>query len=75
MQEVDLFDLLPKDFTGEDCCGKQYWKWEDRAKEWLLANGYSLVRDFWSTDADSFGPLVRCIRLKKGDQILNAYYG
>lgn len=74
MEEKDLFNILPKDFTGEDCCGKQYWKWEDKVTEYLKSQGYQIIR--WeTTDGDSFGPLVRVVTVRK-DNITETYsYG
>lgn len=77
---LNLLDLFPEDerdrLTGNPhFCGYDYTRWEDEiATPALIALGYS-VRQWWSADGDSFGPLVRAVEVVK-DGVKKTYtYG
>ncbi len=76
-EENALAEILPDElFTHPDYCHSQsYWRWEkDVAMPELQKAGFE-VGSWFSTDADSFGPLVRAVRLTK-DGITKTYtYG
>ena len=57
-----LEDVLPDSFGKKDYCGEEYWKWEELVKQFLLNSGYK-VGDFYTIERDSFGPLVRGVKV------------
>lgn len=72
----DLQDLLPADlFNHPDCFGRAYWKWEtDVASPALTALGYQ-VGIWYSADEDSFGPLIREVKLTQNGSSEIYFYG
>lgn len=72
----DLQDLLPVElFNHPDCFGRKYWSWESEvAAPALQALGYK-VGAWYSTDSDSFGPLVREVKLTKDGTTEAYFYG
>jgi hypothetical protein len=75
--ERNLGDLLPDAlFNHPDCfssCG--YWRWEKEvAQPAIEAQGFEVIR-WYSTDEDSFGPLVRAVDVRKDGVKQTFYYG
>ncbi len=67
--EQDLFAILPPELSKGPDDYKRYWIWEEKVSTWLKNNGHKIGR--WvTTDGDSFGPLVRGIRI---DGVLHTY--
>ncbi len=66
-EEHDLFSLLPPDLKKDprafDSHGDMH-KWDHDVCWWLIAHGYESNR-FYTVDGDSFGPLVRGVKLRK----------
>lgn len=76
-QDLGLETLLPPElFDHPDfCSSRYYWRWEDEvAAPKLRELGYEVKR-WWSTDSDSFGPLVRAVELVKDGVSQTYYYG
>ena len=60
----DLFAVIGE-VPMTDYCGQSYWNWEDKiATPALEALGYKVIR-WYSEDSDSFGPLVRAVKVEK----------
>lgn len=75
--ELDLSELVPDDaFNHPDCFNSaNYWRWEqDVAQPIIEQQGYRVLRWF-STDQDSFGPLVRAVEVEKDDEVKRFSYG
>lgn len=75
--EFDLSDLVPDDaFTHPDCFSSaSYWRWEKEVAQPIIEEkGYRVIRWF-STDQDSFGPLVRAVEVEKDGEIKQFTYG
>lgn len=57
---MNIADVLPASFDMDGHCdSKNYLLFEARVIAYLLGMGWTLKKRFISTDADSFGPLVR----------------
>lgn len=68
---LDLYELLPNaafDFTQYRKCEREV------LTPALEALGFK-VGEWWSSDADSFGPLVRAVRVSKDGKTSIATYG
>lgn len=77
LEERDLFAVLPAElFEHKDCFDSHaYWRWEDDiATPALKARGFEVGR-WWTIDGDSFGPLVRGVRLTKDGATHTYSYG
>lgn len=72
---LELHELLGPDFDMTDFCGRSYWRWEDRATKRLEELGYKIIKPWWSGDYDSFGPLVRCVKVTKDGETHELSYG
>lgn len=73
----DLADLLGNEpFNHKDCFdSSRYRDWERNIAEPLLSEkGYEVLR-WWSSDEDSFGPLVRCVEVRKDGKSETYFYG
>lgn len=73
----DLADILPDDLFNHPNCfdSRSYDLWErDIAKPALEASGFTVGR-WWSEDEDSFGPLIRAVRLTKNGVTETYFYG
>ena len=76
-EDLDLGDLLPDEvFNHPDCFdSSRYWKWEDEiATPALREKGFE-VGSWFSVEEDSFGPLIRAVRLKAESTWQTYYYG
>ena len=76
-EEHGLEDLLPENVWEDPRCytSHYYHEWErEVATPALEALGY-MVGLWWTTDGDSFGPLVRCVELTKDGKKELWYYG
>lgn len=60
--------ILPSNFDNTDYCQENYSRWEDRASNWLVTNGFAVFKQnlskwakngFYTIEKDSFGPLIR----------------
>lgn len=75
---LDLLDVIGHD-AAEDarwCAQPGYWEWENRiAVPRLERLGYTVCGVFYSTDWDSFGPLMRNVRVEKQGARAVLYYG
>lgn len=74
--DKDLSELVP-DAAFEDprCYSRRYWEWEKEvATPHITAAGFTIVR-WYSTEADSFGPLIRAVDVKKDDVLTTYFYG
>lgn len=73
----DLQDILPGElFNHPDCFSSKtfrLWEWEV-ATPALEAQGF-LVGPWYSTDEDSFGPLIRETKLTKNGTTETYFYG
>jgi hypothetical protein len=75
--EKDLSELIGEEaFMHKDCFDSQrYALWEREVAEPLLrTQGYEVLR-WWSEDEDSFGPLVRCVEVRRDGVTATYFYG
>jgi len=64
----DLFDEISRLHEGDPRCYNEYLTWErDVATPALEEKGWRVLRDWYTGDGDSFGPLVRCIKCERVD--------
>jgi hypothetical protein len=73
--EVLGFCMQPSAITRYPPDQKWYWNWEDEtAKQALEKLGYKVIR-WYSSDSDSFGPLVRVVVVEKDGIKSEMWYG
>lgn len=76
---VSLESLLEMlgDVDYTDYCGEHgaFLDWEKNVARRLLADNNVDVGRFFTAEGDSFGPLVRGVRLYFNTKIVTAYYG
>jgi hypothetical protein len=72
---VNIFDLIGKVRMENYCSSKNYWIWEQNVAEpALILAGFKIGK--WQTlDGDSYGPLVRGIKVVKDNNPFMATYG
>lgn len=75
--EAELADVLPAElFDHPDCFNSQtFARWEQEVATPALVSAGFIVGLWRSTDADSFGPLVRAVELTKDGITKTYYYG
>lgn len=62
---LDIGETVPESFDRSGYCdSKNYRAFEQRVIEHLKAQGWTVIREFWNADADSFGPLVRLAKFR-----------
>ena len=72
---TDLFDTIGTKVSMSNYCWPLYWLWEDCiAASRLKELGYTMVT-FHMGEQDSFGPLSRIVRCKKGGVSYEFVYG
>jgi hypothetical protein len=75
--DVDLTELIGEEPFNDPRCfdSQRYREWEREVAEPMLrARGYEVLR-WWSSDEDSFGPLVRCVEVRRDGVSKTYYYG
>lgn len=76
-QDLDLGLLVPEAAFEDPRCfdSHRYWEWEQEvATPHIIAAGFTIER-WYSLEADSFGPLIRAVDVKKDDVLTTYFYG
>ena len=77
IEDKDLLDIIGEDLANQPgyATSSGYLDWERKVAEPALKGlGYK-VRQWWTSDGDSFGPLVRAVNVEREGKREIFYYG
>ena len=75
LPEREMFELIGDELEFEGDQLKEYYKWEQQVSTHLRSKGW-IVGTWYTSDGDSFGPLVRAVMAVTPDNIrTRIYYG